>query len=84
MESAGPTRTSSWKRRRAEPCETAAAASEVALCSCSLCAALPFVLSAKSESALAAQARRLAAHLEARPELRWQTCAFAGDDAHAF
>ena len=39
--------------------------------------ALPFVLSAKSESALAAQARRLAAHLEARPELP------LGDVAHS-
>ena len=39
--------------------------------------ALPFVLSGKSESALAAQARRLAAHLEARPELS------LGDVAHS-
>ena len=39
--------------------------------------ALPFVLSAKSESGLQAQARRLAAHLEARPELS------LGDVAHS-
>ena len=39
--------------------------------------ALPFVLSAKSESALQAQARRLAAHLEALPELS------LGDVAHS-
>src|SRR6202044_2422153 len=55
----------------ADPADTAATGSEVgAVSSAALCdEALPFVLSGKSESALAAQARRLAAHVEARPEL---------------
>ena len=54
-----------------DPADTAATGSEVgAVSSAALCdEALPFVLSGKSESALAAQARRLAAHVEARPEL---------------
>ena len=57
-----------WKRRRLLILRTATelgAVSSAALCD----EALPFVLSGKSESALAAQARRLAAHVEARPEL---------------
>ena len=51
--------------------DEAASGSEVGgVSSAALCAeALPFVLSGKSESALAAQGRRLAAHLEANPEL---------------
>ena len=54
--------------------ESAAVAPSAAL----QCAgALPFVLSAKSESGLRAQARRLAAHLEAKPELA------LGDVAHS-
>ena len=55
----------------AEPEGSAAASSAAgAVPAAALCSgALPFVLSAKSEGALAAQARRLAAHLEASAEL---------------
>ena len=69
LEEAGP----------AEPAESGAAGSEAGGVSAgALCAgALPFVLSGKSESALAAQAGRLAAHLEASPELA------LGDVAHS-
>ena len=69
LEEAGP----------AEPAEGGAAGSEAGGVSAgALCAgALPFVLSGKSESALAAQAGRLAAHLEASPELA------LGDVAHS-
>jgi polyketide synthase 12 len=59
----------------AEPFEEAAGASEAGLQLPAV--ALPFVLSGKSESALAAQARRLAAHLEAGPELSLRDVAYS-------
>src|SRR6516165_1961337 len=63
----------------AEPSDNAAAGSEAGGVSAALLSAgaLPFVLSGKSASALAAQAGRLAAHLEANPELS------LGDVAHS-
>ena len=60
----------------AEPCEEAAGASEAAAASC-LLVRCRLCCRARARAALAAQARRLAAHLEAHPELS------LGDVAHS-